>query len=165
MEKFENLTVNKFDVQDAKNPYWSDSSHKKITLDVLFSRNNGNEGYLPFTASPEDSEQHGRKIFFDAKEGKYGPISEAPKTSKSQIEKEMDLRLKKASNILSTLKTKQDTLQDSINLKMSVEDAENNLKKIQDKILEWKKYRIAIYQTFRKKEKESEILWPDEPTA
>lgn len=31
-------------------------------------------GWIPFTASPNDSEAHGREIYADAQAGKFGPI-------------------------------------------------------------------------------------------
>ncbi len=32
-------------------------------------------GWIPFTASPNDTEQHGRVIFEDAASGKYGEVA------------------------------------------------------------------------------------------
>ncbi|EQA4952284.1 DUF4376 domain-containing protein [Salmonella enterica subsp. diarizonae serovar 48:i:z] len=31
--------------------------------------------FIPFTASPDDTEEHGRQIYADLKAGKYGPIT------------------------------------------------------------------------------------------
>ncbi|EJA0607579.1 DUF4376 domain-containing protein [Salmonella enterica] len=31
--------------------------------------------FIPFTASPDDTEEHGRQLFADLKAGKYGPVA------------------------------------------------------------------------------------------
>lgn len=35
----------------------------------------GFDGFIPFTASPDDSEEHGRQIYADLKAGKYGQVA------------------------------------------------------------------------------------------
>ncbi|EBW3412573.1 DUF4376 domain-containing protein [Salmonella enterica subsp. enterica serovar Newport] len=35
----------------------------------------GFDDFIPFTASPEDSEEHGRHLYADLKAGKYGPVA------------------------------------------------------------------------------------------
>ncbi|EJV5127460.1 DUF4376 domain-containing protein [Salmonella enterica] len=34
----------------------------------------GFDDFIPFTASPDDTEEHGRQLFADLKAGKYGPV-------------------------------------------------------------------------------------------
>ncbi|MDJ7445219.1 hypothetical protein LEH14_28650, partial [Salmonella enterica] len=31
--------------------------------------------FIPFTASPDDTEEHGRHLYADLKAGKYGPVA------------------------------------------------------------------------------------------
>lgn len=57
-----------------KNPVWIDKEHTAINCQITTSQF-GDE-ILPFTASPNDSEEHGRIIFNNLIDGKYGPISE-----------------------------------------------------------------------------------------
>ena len=71
---------------DAKNPVWGDADKTLIILDCKFSHyaNIGmteNDGYYPFTATPNDDEEHGRQIFEKAKAEEYGTVGEyvAPK--------------------------------------------------------------------------------------
>ncbi|EJW7609284.1 DUF4376 domain-containing protein [Salmonella enterica] len=33
------------------------------------------DGFIPFTASPDDPEAHGRQLYADLKAGKYGPVT------------------------------------------------------------------------------------------
>jgi len=60
-------------ITSLKNPVWVNDEQINciITLDVL-----GDE-QLPFTASSNDVEEHGRIIFQELVNGQYGPI--APK--------------------------------------------------------------------------------------
>lgn len=57
----------------AKNPAWANSEHTMIDLTVKFSHINEE---LPFSATPDDSEAHGRAIFAAAQAGEYGPVLE-----------------------------------------------------------------------------------------
>lgn len=56
------------------NPQWVNLEHTTINCDITTSQF-GNE-VLPFTASPDDVEPHGRAIFADIVAGVYGQIAE-----------------------------------------------------------------------------------------
>tara|TARA_R100001510_G_scaffold37692_1_gene34026 strand:+ start:5998 stop:6273 length:276 start_codon:yes stop_codon:yes gene_type:complete len=65
----------------AKNPRWGDAEKTTIFLECKFSHYEAigatdNDGYLPFTAKPDDPEEHGRLIFEKAKAGDYGTIAD-----------------------------------------------------------------------------------------
>lgn len=55
-------------------PVWANAEHTAINCAITTSQF-GDE-VLPFTASPNDPEAHGRAIFADLVAGKYGPIAE-----------------------------------------------------------------------------------------
>lgn len=55
-------------------PVWADPDHNTINCNITTSQF-GDE-VLPFTASPNDVEAHGRAIFSDLVAGVYGPIAE-----------------------------------------------------------------------------------------
>jgi hypothetical protein len=57
----------------AKNPIWADAEHTMIDLTIKWD---AWPEELPFTASPNDVEPHGRQIFQAALEGDFGPIAE-----------------------------------------------------------------------------------------
>lgn len=59
-------------IEYAKNPIYTDSTNEAIKLDVKFAEF-ANE--LPFTAHPEDSEEHGRILYANALNGDYGTIA------------------------------------------------------------------------------------------
>lgn len=56
------------------NLQWANAEHTTINCDITTSQF-GDE-VLPFTASPNDVEPHGRAIFSDIVAGTYGPIAE-----------------------------------------------------------------------------------------
>jgi predicted metal-binding protein len=57
----------------AKDPRWANAEHTMIDLTARFAEI---PEELPFTASPEDCEAHGRAIFTAATAGEYGAIAE-----------------------------------------------------------------------------------------
>lgn len=59
-----------FEVISAQAPTFTEDG-KCISLLVTFDK----LGEIPFTASPDDVEEHGRRIYADALEGKYGAIT------------------------------------------------------------------------------------------
>lgn len=56
---------------EGKNPRYSDSQAVTVDLEI----NHPDYGWIPFTASPDDPEQHGRDIYAAAIAGEYGPIA------------------------------------------------------------------------------------------
>jgi hypothetical protein len=60
-------------LQYAKNPQWANPEHTMIDLIVRFVEIPED---LPFTANPNDCEEHGRAIFAAASAGKYGDVAE-----------------------------------------------------------------------------------------
>jgi hypothetical protein len=57
----------------AKDPKWSNPQHTAIDLIVKFDAINRE---LPFTADPNDVEEHGRQIYANCIAGQYGSIAE-----------------------------------------------------------------------------------------
>jgi hypothetical protein len=43
----------------AKNPQWANAEHTMIDCEI----NHPTYGWIPFTASPDDVEKHGREVF------------------------------------------------------------------------------------------------------
>jgi hypothetical protein len=60
-------------IEYVKDPIWVNFEHTMIDLTIKWD--NMNEE-LPFTASPNDCEEHGRVIFAAAVAGNFGPIAE-----------------------------------------------------------------------------------------
>lgn len=53
-------------------PKWANSEHTLINCTITHDQ----FGVIPFSASPDDVEAHGREIFADALAGKFGVIAE-----------------------------------------------------------------------------------------
>jgi hypothetical protein len=62
------------ELTSIKNPVWIDAAHTAVNCEITTSQF-GDE-VLPFTASPNDVEPHGRAIFASIIAGDYGPIEE-----------------------------------------------------------------------------------------
>jgi hypothetical protein len=56
------------------NPRWSNAEHTMIDCEITTSQFGAE--VLPFTANQNDVEAHGRAIFQDLVDGKYGPVAE-----------------------------------------------------------------------------------------
>lgn len=63
-------------------PTWANEEKTVINLMVEFSHLPG--GAVPFSASPDDPEAHGRELFARAKAGEYGPIAPYPGPTKEE---------------------------------------------------------------------------------
>ena len=59
-------------ITNVKAPVWANAEH--TLLDVILETDVFGE--IPFSASPDDVEAHGREIFADAVAGKFGVIAE-----------------------------------------------------------------------------------------
>lgn len=57
-----------------KNPRWANANRTSIDCEITTSQFGDEQ--LPFTASENDIELHGRAIFKDIVDGKYGAIEE-----------------------------------------------------------------------------------------
>jgi hypothetical protein len=58
----------------VSNPVWVDADH--TIIDCLITTSQFGEEKIPFTATADDVEAHGRAIFAALVAGKYGPIAE-----------------------------------------------------------------------------------------
>jgi len=72
----------KLTLLQAGNPQWADATRQKINLIVRFVEINED---LPFTADPNDTEDHGRDIFARALAGEFGEIAEPPAELSAEI--------------------------------------------------------------------------------
>lgn len=75
----------------ASNPQWADAAQTRINLDI----ETGKYGVIPFTASPNDSEKHGRDLFAQAIAGDFGAIAPMPAKTPAQIEAEESAKAKR----------------------------------------------------------------------
>lgn len=57
---------------EVKNPTWADADKTAIVCEVTFEHIGEP---VPFTANPDDSEEHGREIFARCVAGEYGSVA------------------------------------------------------------------------------------------
>ena len=60
---------------DARNPQWGNAEHTLIDVEAKWEHLES-EGYLPFSANPEDVEAHGRDLYQRCINGEFGTIAE-----------------------------------------------------------------------------------------
>jgi hypothetical protein len=63
-----------FTVVSVSNPHYSNAELTSVDCEVVFKE--FGEGSLPFTASSNDCEAHGRALFERIVAGEFGPIAE-----------------------------------------------------------------------------------------
>jgi|SRR5690625_3733743 len=56
---------------EIRNPQYAAADESLIDVEL----NHPEYGWIPFTASPDDPEEHGRDIYAAAKAGEYGPVA------------------------------------------------------------------------------------------
>lgn len=59
-------------LKTAKYPYWANESHTAINMIICWD---GIDRELPFTATSNDPEEHGRNLFNMAVSGSFGEIT------------------------------------------------------------------------------------------
>ena len=60
---------------DAKNPQWADENKTCINVEAKW-KHIESQGYLEFTASPNDSEAHGVDLYNKCVAGDFGTIAD-----------------------------------------------------------------------------------------
>ncbi|AVR03779.1 phage tail assembly chaperone [Pluralibacter gergoviae] len=165
MANTQNIPSGWFDVTDARHPRWSDVSRRTITLDVLFGWCRESGTYIPFTASPDDGEAHGRQLFADAKAGEYGEVAPPPAATAKAVQAEMALRIREATAVLSALGVRQETLEDAVDLGMVGDDALAGQDAIRTAVKAWKTYRVRVSQVPAQPGYPQNVGWPDAPQS
>jgi hypothetical protein len=83
----------------AKNPVWANAEHTMIDLTIKWVEI---DEELPFTASPDDCEEHGRAIFAAAVAGEYGAVAEFVPYVPTQEEKAAAIRAERDALLAAT---------------------------------------------------------------
>lgn len=107
----------------ASAPSWGNEAQTVINLKVMFEHMNGVE--LEFTASPGDTEEHGRELFTRAKFGEYGEI--APYSGPLMADLEAKANMVKARKELAYIETLIAPLSRASRLRMATPEEEAEL--------------------------------------
>lgn len=70
----------------ARDPRWTDAAKTSISLYVIFNETKDTLGEIPFTATEDDCELHGKELFARAMAGDFGAVAEyeAPDLTEEQ---------------------------------------------------------------------------------
>lgn len=72
------MKINTFNIETAHSPIWATPEESAVNLMVKF---NEFRNEIPFTATRDDVEPHGRKLFKRAIAGEFGPIAASKQTT------------------------------------------------------------------------------------
>lgn len=130
-------------IKEVKNPVWANKNHTAIDVEVKFKEITG--GFLPFTATKNDKEIHGKKIFKNCLAGEYGEIQE-------YIEPEVDLE------VLTQV------ARDERNLKLQETDWTQLNDVPEETKQKWVNYRQKLRDVPQQEGFPHDIKWPRKPS-
>lgn len=87
-------------LKEAKNLRWACNKKEGISADVLFEEIGD---YIPFHATPNDIEEHGREVFSLLSSGKYGDIGDPIDNSLALKNIEKRSRMAEAERVITPL--------------------------------------------------------------
>lgn len=149
-------------VESAREPRWS-VGRSAITLLVVFEEHAATLGAIPFTASPEDSEAHGRELFARAVALEFGPVLEPETPALAQAALLTAARLSAvATATINAQQTALETLQDAVRLNLATE-AESALPLKQAELDAWRSYRVYLSRIEAQPGYPAGIEWPPAP--
>ena len=134
-------------------PRWANAEHTRINMVTLFEELAEQYGPIPFTASPDDTEEHGRDLFERALAGEFGEIAEyeppAVEVIARQVQGQRDRLLAAAALRIAPL-------QDAIDLGVATEQQRERLNA-------WKRFRIALSELEQDAGWPRVLAWPAPP--
>lgn len=151
-------------ILSARQPCWNDVEHTSLNLLVTFEETRESLGEVPFTASPNDPERHGRELFERAAALEYGDIAEP---DEEQLKDAMRMKSSAlsalASSMIAKLQGDLSTLQDSEALGMATDEEITQLPLTQAKLDLWRKYRVLLSRVESQPASPRAVDWPPQP--
>ena len=153
-------------VMTARQPVWNEALHTSLNLLVTFEETAQMLGEMPFTASADDCEAHGRELFARALMGEFGEIAEpAVLVLERTALLARDQRSALATATISGLQTALSTLQDAIRLNLATEDEVAALSLKQAELDAWCTYRVYLSRVELQEGFPVALDWPNAPTT
>lgn len=157
--------VSKPKVAGAREPRWANAERTAIDLVVTFEGPMAVLGEVPFTASPDDPEEHGRELFLQAQAGDFGPIKPATGAYiKATIEAELEQRLQEATTNIQRAEARIAALEDVGALGLLTEAAGKRHDYANLELKAWRQYRASLMLVPDVAGYPSHVNWPTEPT-
>jgi hypothetical protein len=132
-------------IETLKSPHFANADKTLINCEIEHET----YGWIPFTASPDDSEQHGREIFAALIAGDHGPIADytpPPPPTTDQL--------------ATAARAQRDTLLTASDW-TQLPDAQASLSA--EKKAAWSAYRKALRDITDQATFPEKITWPDKP--
>jgi hypothetical protein len=151
-------------ITSARDPRWANAERTAIDLLVEFEGPLSVLGEVPFTASPDDPEAHGRELFAQAKARQFGavkPPSEAQLLA--TVEAELEQRLRDTTAIIERLEIRLDSLQDAEVLKFIASKAVNERDRLCKETKAWRTHRALLAVVPDQNGYPHHVQWPEAP--
>lgn len=153
-------------VINAREPRWNNAEHTSLNLWVTFAETAETLGEMPFTASPEDNEDHGRDLFARAVALEFGPVLEPSSEVLAQAALRTLSRLKaQASATIAGLQVALDTLQDALRLNLATAAEAASLPLKQAELDAWCTYRVYLSRIDAQPGFPAAVEWPLAPAV
>ena len=152
-------------VESAREPRWN-VDRRAITLLVVFAEHAAAVGEIPFTASPEDNEAHGRELFARAVALEFGPVLEPETPALAQAALLTAARLSAvATATINAQQTALETLQDAVRLNLATEAEASAMPLKQAELDAWRCYRVYLSRIETQAGYPARIEWPPAPAV
>ncbi|WP_434664391.1 tail fiber assembly protein [Aeromonas sp. NJAU223] len=137
-----------FEIIQARNVTAHPDQKDELNMEVLFSHL---QEFVPFTASRNDCEEHGRELYSRAMFGEFGDIRELvlPPPTEAEQRAHIDALLKQAAAAMAPL-------EDADKLGI-ISEAER------EQLTAWQRYRVALYRLPQSNGWPAEVTWPEAP--
>jgi len=152
-------------VKSGRAPSWN-VERTAINLLVVFEETADTVGEMPFTASPDDTADHGRAIYADALEGWYGDIAEPDAWEVSvAVTARREASAREATDRITALDTRLATLADAIELDMATAEELAAKPAIEAEQKAWRIYRVKLSQLEAQEGYPAAVTWPEAPAT
>lgn len=153
-------------VMTARQPVWNDALHTSLNLLVTFAETAQTLGEIPFTASPDDCEAHGRELFERASALEFGPIAEPAASSLAGAAIRIrDQQSALATTTIAALQNVLATLQDAVRLGLATADEADSLPIKQAELDAWCTYRVYLSRIEQQPGFPTAVEWPNAPAV
>lgn len=150
-------------VESAREPSWN-VERTAINLLVVFEEHAATLGAIPFTASPEDSEAHGRDLFARAMALEFGVILEpSAEVLEHASLLTRSLLTVQATTAIGGLQVALDTIGDAIRLGLATEAEAASQQLKQAEFDAWCAYRVLLSRVEAQSGFPAAIEWPEIP--
>ena len=161
---YSDAPLNQVTVLSARLPRWNDPEHTSLNLLAVFDDGSATFGEVPFTASPDDSEAHGRELFQRAVAGEFGDVLEPTDAMlRALVEVKVGQASAFATARIGELQAELATLNDAVTYSLATAQQLAALPARQAAYDAWCIYRVRLSQIETQAGFPARIEWPEQP--